>query len=349
MIKENNIELKLHQFIQENSNYLFYSVNSREKDLDASGIKNLFRLLVSEYDSIQYGVSTNLKHKLVYEKIQEISKIKQVEGKSTHYNETSFSILGFKLFGESNQVLKTDENKISIEIDEESKPIIDLQFLRKEIEKMKENVYSTQSLKELESILTDLHKLGVIVYFDHPILKDVIISNPQFFNKITKVFLDYGRQIIQTNLEKVFGLYPLENNNQFFLFKTVVKSKKYLEGVIDFIKGKCDKKLTISEIWTNGIETEKSNVDKISYYTLLSNLNELKFLLLKEQENKEILEELNKLDTEKNLYTIDHNQLDHLAIIILGDKYRNNLEKRKFLIELLCKFDIILPKGKNKK
>ena len=56
----------------------FIYKKKREFDLKGSGIKNLYNLLATEYDSIEYGVSTNLKHKLVFEKIEEISKLKKM-------------------------------------------------------------------------------------------------------------------------------------------------------------------------------------------------------------------------------------------------------------------------------
>jgi hypothetical protein len=66
VINENNINLKIHTFPHENENLLFCPVKSRE-ELEKSGIKKLYETLIKEYDSIQYSVSTNLSHKLVYE------------------------------------------------------------------------------------------------------------------------------------------------------------------------------------------------------------------------------------------------------------------------------------------
>jgi hypothetical protein len=65
--------------------------------------------------------------------------------------------------------------------------------LRKGNEEMddEEIEQSKESLKGLEKILLDLHKLGVIIYFDDKNLKEVVISDPRWFNKVTIFYFNY--------------------------------------------------------------------------------------------------------------------------------------------------------------
>jgi hypothetical protein len=60
---------------------------------------------------------------------------------------------------------------------------IDLTTLKKGIsweEDFDEDSNTIQSEK-IENILLDLHTLGVIVYFDHPVLRETIITDLKWF------------------------------------------------------------------------------------------------------------------------------------------------------------------------
>ena len=78
MIEKNEIKLNFHQFDSPFQDFLeekllFTFLNNRKKDLEKSGIKNLYSILSTKYNTVDHAVSTTLKHKTVFEKIEEIS------------------------------------------------------------------------------------------------------------------------------------------------------------------------------------------------------------------------------------------------------------------------------------
>ena len=116
------------------------------------------------------------------------------------------------------------------------------------VETLKESLIKSgkeKSTENLQQILLDLHKMGIILYFNHPKLCDIIITDPQWLNNVFRVFLDNGRREIALVLEKMFDKlnssvlqdliqqthHSNKINDPLFLYKEQLKSfLKYLKG-----------------------------------------------------------------------------------------------------------------------
>ena len=180
-------------------NILFTYLKNREKGLDKSGINNLYSLLSTEYDNVDNAVSTTLKHKIVFDKIEKLSnrnislpdESERFESKKKSLvDNTSFSSVEAKFDGnfeskkERNQKKEDIENKNYDNQKKEELPFVEISDLMNSLNKDKKESEENFDKEQVENILEDLHKLGLIVYFKKEFLKDTIISNPQWFNKV---------------------------------------------------------------------------------------------------------------------------------------------------------------------
>lgn len=143
--------------------FVFFPLNNRELSREKSGISTIYRILANEYDNIQHSISTTLKHKIVYDMIQKLSGSRDQNGQ-----------------------IQKDNEKI--------KPFLDVAKLKQELILQGEREEQQEAIivcNEIEIYLVDLHKLGVIIFFDHDILRETIICTPEFFNKVFKSILDH--------------------------------------------------------------------------------------------------------------------------------------------------------------
>ena len=195
--------MKFHQFPSPSKNkeneekILFTYLKNREKSLDKAGINNLYTLLSTEYDNVDNAVSTTLKHKIVFDKIEELSNrnISLPDKNERFESNNSSSIKSFSsveaIFGgkletkkERNQKKKDIENNDSNNQKKEEIPFVEISDLINSLNQDKKESEENFEKEQVENILEDLHKLGLIVYFKKEFLKDTIISNPQWFNKV---------------------------------------------------------------------------------------------------------------------------------------------------------------------
>ena len=184
LVSENNIKLNFHVFKETfNEKSYFCTLNNWERDIHKSGIYKIRETISSEYNQVENGVKTNLKHYLVIKEIEKLSKNK----------------------------MKEIEN-----------PFVEISFLVEQLNQQMEEE-SKEAAQQIEPILVDLHKLGVIIYFNNEILKDTIITSPFWFNKVFKVILDHGRKKIGDVLE--FTLKKLSEMKEKGKMKFVTKPK----------------------------------------------------------------------------------------------------------------------------
>ena len=118
-----------------------------------------------------------------------------------------------------------------------------------------------------------MHSLGVIIYLNQKGLRDTIISDPKWLNNIFKFILDFGRKKIENVLEYISNSVGESNVNYFTL-------KEYLS----YLKGNTNKNLSLEEIWDQNDKKLNSNVDKISFESLLNKLEEIENNLKEEKQ-----------------------------------------------------------------
>jgi hypothetical protein len=188
---DDDIELKKNGFI-------FNIVNNREVDQERSGLKTIKETLCSDYDNatLPFSISATLNHKIVFEVIEQLSKIeKEEEEEDEDRNEEEE--------GDGDEDSDKDDGDEKVE-EEERKPFIEVLEIKtflKEIEqgisKLEKRTISNSITEEdenkqiakeaqqnLQQILLDLHSLGVIIYFKDPSLKDIVVPHPKWFNKV---------------------------------------------------------------------------------------------------------------------------------------------------------------------
>ena len=75
------------------------------------------------------------------------------------------------------------------------KKIINGEYIEKLIESEDDKIIQKKiaidliEKKEIEKILLDLHNIGSIIYFNDNTLKDIIVTNPVWFNKVIYHFI----------------------------------------------------------------------------------------------------------------------------------------------------------------
>ena len=224
----------------------------------------------------------------------------------------------------------------------QSDKLIKYSLIEKELIEIRKLI---ENSSELRKLLVDLHKTGSIIYFDDEVLREIIISDPKWFNIVFKSIMDYGRKKIAKIIEYLFELLKNHKDHE-NLFKLVEKKLKELKNGLPF-------ELDFETIWIK--HKEKANVDKISFYGLLKYIENIELELIKTKGN--ILEDLisrfsdsnnNNIPISQVIYSMEKKMLSDIINEILGNEF-NNIEKKRFLIDLLVKYDLILPKRKIEK
>ena len=287
-------------------------MNNRESNPNRSGLSKIYQILKNEYKNLQSHISTNLKHKVVFEQIQKLSR---------------------KL----NKLTEIDEKYMFLQVSQ----------LKNSLDSYEKKICSEASL-ELSSILIDLHKLGVIIYFDNEILRDIIITNPKWFNVVFKEIIDYGRKRVQCIFQFVYDvLNEYEEGGNYPFYRSKDNCKKQVESILRELKKNVDHHLKIEEIWEKF--KEYSIVDRVSYHSLLGKL-ELIQEKLEEEKFDHILNEFKErdhfhYDITQSIHSIKSSTLHSIMEEILNIHSKDKVKKR-FLKNLLIKFDLILPKKK---
>lgn len=132
------------------------------------------------------------------------------------------------------------------------------------------------------------------------------------------------------------------------------ESKELIKKLMIWTKGKSRTHLSYEEIWNEKEEREKSNVDKISFTTLLIFSQFVKEKLEKEGKG-EIIEEIlyhlfeeNKKDFSQLFFSIDQYELESYVVEEILGNCQSDLKKKDFMVEILVKFDFLLLKGRQK-
>ena len=333
-INENGIKLNFHLFntpFNDKEKLLFTSLNNREINQDTSGLKNLYSILSTEYDKVDHAVSTTLKHKIVFDKVVEISKrnltLEKEITEKINPNKDSIQL----------------DSKYEREVNEEEEPIVEVTDLLNFLN-TKNDLNEIFERNELENILEDLHKLGLIVYFKKKSLSDTIISNPQWFNNVFKFILDFGRKNIEIIFETIYNKLKETNNK---------KMKEEFLKKLKWLKGDLNVEIGIKEIWNSKKKLKKSRLDKISFENILIDLDNLIRELVKQKESS-IFEEIDEFkdfsssSISQKFIFVDEDTLANQVInpvlknyTMKGDKFFK--PKKEFLMNILSQFDFVIP------
>ena len=251
---------------------------------------------------------------------------------------------------------KKEKKKDRLITKENEEPFIEVSHLKERLMKSVEED-SNEAAEQVESILSDLNKLGVIIYFNEGTLKEKIISNPLWFNLFFKSILDFGRKKIAFIIEKIQKeVEEMERMREFQNNHLSNNSKQQINSVIKELKGSANHKLSILEIWGNETERNLSNIYKFSFRNLSDRLEEIQQKLIEEGNEKAMLSYkiYNHLQVDHDLCQIYMNtqELNILKKEILGSPKHNQTqeerrtynEKINFLEKILIKFDLIFPK-----
>ena len=311
-IKNKNITLKFHRFNEsfcENKKIgsIFFALNNREKNISNSKYAQLLEIISKEYNNEENSTKLTLKHKYVLSEIEEYEK------------------------NNSDKMIKYS----SIE------------------NEMIEKRNLIENPVELRKILVDLHKIGSIIYFDDDILRETIISDPEWFNTVFRTIMNYGRKKIEMMIEYLFHLLNEEKMNQPKQFDLKKENLlKYVEKMLKELKKGVHPELEIDQIWKQ--YRKQSIVDKISFNSLLKAIEIIEKDLLDSKDDN-ILNNIkyrfvdndnNNIPVSQCIHTIEEKTMKFQIINeILGDDCFN-LEKKRFLIDLLVKYDLILSKRK---
>lgn len=327
MVEENKISLNFHFFKTIYCDKLyFFPLNNREKDLERSGIQNIIDLLSNKYDHIEHSISTSLKHKKVYSLIKKLS---------------------------SNQrdPKKKDDNNIE-------NALVETSLLKEEIKKI-DQFFLEEC--QLEDILSDLHKLGVIIFFEQKLLSDFVIADPHWFNSLIKQILDCGKNriksVLSLILQKINEHQLLEN----FSFSNQKNNpKKSIENLLRWLEeGEKINSPSFFQFFTPSPPKSSKMIEKISFHTLLKHFHHIQNEI---EENKLqfIIQQVNLSsglkshdDITQLFYTINQTQFFVLLKKILRqtnlspNHLQSFLLKKNFTINFLHKFDFVFPKDRS--
>eukprot|EP01091_Cochliopodium_minus_P008760 TRINITY_DN2038_c0_g1_i1.p1 TRINITY_DN2038_c0_g1~~TRINITY_DN2038_c0_g1_i1.p1 ORF type:complete len:1330 (-),score=374.41 TRINITY_DN2038_c0_g1_i1:37-3537(-) len=325
VIEENDIKINFHIFREDKNVESYFSpLCNLERDLHKSGIFKIRETIMNEYYKAENSVLTNLRHYLVLKAIE-------------------------KLSGKKKNCKESTEN-----------PFVEVSYLKEYLIKEMEEE-SVEASDQIELILVDLHKLGVIIYFDNEILKETIITSPFWFNKVFKVILDHGRKKIGEVLE--FTMDALQKRKERGKMKctyNIKNSESEIRKVLYWLKGTANKKLSIREMWEIKTERDKMRLDKISFQNLLIKLQEIEELLINEGNHKAI-NLYKKVFSHPIYYEISQvfHSINYQSMIIIvkeiigvahfdsGAKRQEKevyLKKMNFMIKILINLDLVFPK-----
>ena len=359
-IEEYGIKLNFHlfdsPFFFSKEKLLFTFLKNREKDLEKAGISKLYSLLSTKYDNVGHGVSTTLVHKIVFDRIALISNRKVIVPKEnerapikkpTNRNPFKTSFSDFSNFSDYEKPLSTSGNNKEREGGEggemkEEEPFIEVSDLLQSLNE-KNDYKKYFERKEIEIILEDLHKLGLIVYFKKKSLSDTIISNPQWFNNVFKSILDFGRKKVEIIFQSIYNKLKETNN---------VKMKEKLRKRIQKLKGEANQEKQVHEIWNNKNELKKSNLDKVSFETLLNKLEKYVEKLIEENEHSvfdiEQLQDFSFSSISQKFIFISEDLLVSEVInkVLEESRLKGDIvykPKKEFLLNILSQFDFMIP------
>ena len=299
--------------IIKNKNFLFFNLNNREYYVKNSGLEEIKNLLFQRFDDPKNCISTNLKHKLVLDQIDSLSK-------------------------------KNTKNNC----------ILDVSLLKKSISELNNEDTFEDINENITQVLCDLNDLGLIIFFDREMLKNTIITDPKWFNDILKSILDYGRKKTEIMIELICTITKEKieelRNNETLSNKFKSLSEKLSYYIKDQIKGSPNERHSIRDIWDDDNLKKSSNVDKISFFSLIEYLKNT-LQTMSEFGDGDILNYLkreNGIDVNQDLFQIFHKVEESLLI---NDAFRDIFQfetiskddKKEFLIKLLTEFEFILP------
>ena len=305
-----NIGLKFHRFNEKfcsgTEGSIFFPLNNKEKDLKNSKFSQLLQIISEEYNNEGNTLKLTYNHRFLLNEIEK--KSKELKNEMIKYSSIE-------------KILVRNKNLI-------------------------------ETSSELRKYLVDLHKIGSIVYFDDDILRETIITDPIWFNRIFISILNYGRKKICLMIENIFHrineefkINPKNFDQNKLTCRTITKNH-----LAELTKG-FPREITMDDIWKG--HRKNSIVDKLSFNSLLKKLEEIEkkiegthnhhFLNSTKRNFGEINE---KIPISQIVHSIEEKTLVyHIVNEILGDDCFN-AKKRKFLMDLLVKYDLIVPKGK---
>jgi hypothetical protein len=228
-----------------NKKLFFTYLNNRELDLDKSEISKLYKILSSEYDNVDHAVSTTLKHKIVFEEIVKMSnrkvnikkekeRIVEKEKKTNFFNNIIQSIKTTKNSFSSHDHAEEREEDSKEEEEDSEEPFIELPCLINNLNKNNNSKYRFEK-EQVESILEDLHKLGLIVYFFKKSLSDTIISNPQWFNNVLKSIIDIGRKRVQIVFESLYNNLKEKSKNKRLILEFSKEINRWKGNFLEYL------------------------------------------------------------------------------------------------------------------
>ena len=129
-----------------------------------------------------------------------------------------------------------------------------------------------------------------------------------------------------------------------------------LQKFMKWAKGEADQDLLIDDIWNDKDERNKSNLDKISFTSLLVLFQFVQMKLKENEDTENVIEDIlekkgmnSKKEISQLFFLIDESELDsHIIEEILGEEFKNDSKKKEFVVEILVKFDFLLLKGRQK-
>eukprot|EP01091_Cochliopodium_minus_P008761 TRINITY_DN2038_c0_g2_i1.p1 TRINITY_DN2038_c0_g2~~TRINITY_DN2038_c0_g2_i1.p1 ORF type:complete len:804 (-),score=252.31 TRINITY_DN2038_c0_g2_i1:749-3160(-) len=326
-IEKNKIILKFHLFFDKAIQKDIYFIAVNNFSFEAEGARELQRLLASEYDSNKYGISATLKHKIVWEEIKLLSNMEMTDLKDI---EGSFKWL-------PNLFYVKKENSPSKIVKKE--PILYIQKLKAHLLNKKD--LQGDPIENLEEILLDLHKLGIILYFDHPKLKDLIITDPQWLNNVFRVFLDYGRKeialMLENMYEKINSHIKIFNNNSNVKTSDLIVYREQLKIYLKILKGKDLEEMSFHEIFRK-YKGRRTRVELMSFEELY---NKLEYF---EKMNQKTKFYLSFPTNYSPVYMIEDEPFECLLNVL--NPPNSNLQVRDYIFNLLISFEIVFPKGR---
>ena len=193
-------QFKLKNIEREKRKTIFYPLNTQ-----VSSTKKVLSILCDEYDE-KHGISANLSHKLVHKIIKIINKKNRIDLNCILFN---------KNFVEVFEIREYLDNIINSEIFDQQFSEFNFHGDGKE--------YAMISKKNLKPILIDLHKLGIIMYFNEENLNEIVIPKIEFFNNVNLVsfiilYLNHFSKIINSNdkdFQFVSNFWKKKNSNFF--------------------------------------------------------------------------------------------------------------------------------------
>ena len=205
---------------------------------------------------------------------------------------------------------------------------------------------------ELEKILKDLTKLGLLVYFDHPSLPDILIPDPMWLNNMFKALLDVGRRRVEVMVERIgANLKEMEERGSLKYIRGDKESSSLIVGRLrKRVIGKANWEGSVEEIWKCKQEKMKSRVDKISFFALMEQL-EFLTLKLELEKNQEAMKGLlpNPSLTPphsicQEVHVVGEEMLEFVVNQILGPVFLLDKQMREFVVHLLFQLDMLLPR-----